>query len=925
MKLTYKLILGVVLLWVLIWGLGVCAVAEGRRALRDSITASSAALAATIMDDVDEAIDTVIDDWLVYLTSPDVQRAVKASNRQFEQMPDVRGYIDRQDREWRSVPHEATSPFMRDLLANELSRRLLQRIDAMAEHAGFRVFGEAFVTNEYGANVAQTGKTSDYRQDDEDWWQRARHDGVYVSDIKYDESAGISAADVCIRVDDEKGAFIGVLKAVLNVKALSAVLRSRDASLYSGLGSATGRRVILLTADGKIIFPADESSAQLQDGSQYLPDREHQQPGRVHASSRDDAKFGEMLTCWAVSRGYGRFQSMGWMLVVEHRASSVFAPIAPLQRRISEASATATLIVLGGGGWISLRLSRRIARLKTAAARVGAGDLDTVIDDASGDEFGQLARSFNGMTRRLSETLVSKTALEAANQAKSEFLANMSHEIRSPLTAILGFSDLLKERSLTEADRLNWLSTIQRNGEHLLGLINDILDLSKVEAGKVVLKAERCRLVTVVADVISMMRIRAQQRGLELSVRYAGPIPETVLADEKRLRQVLINLVGNAVKFTESGSVTVGVSFLPQWRDGQSAVQLAVADTGIGIAAADVRGLCEPFHQVDGSAARKAGGTGLGLAISRRLVELMGGELTIQSEVGKGSTFAATIPTGPLADVPMLQQPSEAILAGQPCAGPKAPSEYRLDGASILVAEDGPDNQRLIRILLTKAGAKVELAENGRVAVERAMATHPDLILMDMQMPEMDGYQATRLLREKGFRAPIVALTAHALMEDRQQCLSAGCTGYLAKPIDRYQLLKMVAESARGRSPRSEPPDHPPPSEPTAAPEVIVSEYANDPDLAEVIGEFVAGLGHRTMSMREALANGHFDEFRRLSHQLKGAGGSYGYRCLTDVAGKLEELAKAADVEGSTLAMAELERLCQAVMRGHARVSLEES
>ena len=527
-----------------------------------------------------------------------------------------------------------------------------------------------------------------------------------------------------------------------------------------------------------------------------------------------------------------------------------------------------------------------------------------------------------------------KEDAEAANRAKSEFLANMSHEIRTPLTAILGFADLVAEEiacctvcpehahcelRLRNAERME---VIRRNGRHLLTLINDVLDLSKIEAGKLSLSPRRCDIGAVVAEVISMMRGSAQQKGLSLSVRYAGPLPETIHADEARLRQVLLNLVSNAVKFTESGGVVVTATFLPEGLEGKPAIRVEVRDTGIGIPPEKLDRLCDPFYQVDGSASRGQGGTGLGLAITRRLVEMMGGKLSIQSTPGKGSVFAFTVPTGPLEGVRMLENPAESLNGRQGKNVPCPPvSEHALKGKRILVAEDGSDNRRLIAALLTKAGAEVDLAENGRLAVEAAGRRHYDVILMDMQMPEMDGYQATKLLREAGYTGPIIALTAHAMASDRNHCLTAGCTDYLAKPIDRGLLIRTLMRYAQASSSRT---DSPTGEGETARPAAgqapggaLRSEFADDPEMMELIETFVEKLPEKVQLMRAALTHRQLGELQRLAHQLKGAGGSYGYPALTDVAKRIEDAARAGDEESAGLALTRLEQLCKAVVRGH--------
>ena len=370
---------------------------------------------------------------------------------------------------------------------------------------------------------------------------------------------------------------------------------------------------------------------------------------------------------------------------------------------------------------------------------------------------------------------------EAANRAKSEFLANMSHEIRTPMTAILGFTDLLMDHSLSAADCKTYLTTVRRNGEHLLQLINDILDLSKIEAGKMVMDLGPCHLPSTVADVASMMRPCAEQHRSTLEVRYMGPVPETIHTDGVRLRQVIMNLVGNAVKFTENGNIRIGVSFLPEWRRDQSAVCVEVMDTGIGIRQEAMASLFQPFTQAESSTTRKYGGTGLGLAISRQIVTALGGELTVRSMPGEGSTFTVMIPTGDIAGVNLLQSPGEVICEDE--AGTRwNPNADTLQGVKILLAEDSIDNQELLRTVLGNVGAEVEVVENGRLAIERAEIGSFDVVLMDMNMPEMDGYpmlsEVARLL-ELAARARDAGGAAAALAGVKEVCVAiqAGWTG----------------------------------------------------------------------------------------------------------------------------------------------------
>ena len=393
----------------------------------------------------------------------------------------------------------------------------------------------------------------------------------------------------------------------------------------------------------------------------------------------------------------------------------------------------------------------------------------------------------------------SRIATEAATRAKSEFLANMSHEIRTPMTAILGFADvLLGEPGICHAppERIDAIRTIQRNGKYLLELINDILDLSKIEAGKLEIERLTCSPVQVLADVTSLMRVRASAKNLPLILEYLGDIPVSIQSDPLRLRQVLINLVGNAIKFTATGSVRV-VAHLVQRPDKPARFQCDVIDTGVGLTQPQIANLFRPFTQADSSTTRKFGGTGLGLTISKRLAEMLGGDIAISSTLGQGSTFSVSVDAGNLEGVKMLEGPSEAAVPPTSTTSQTATAAVRVNGR-ILLAEDGRDNQRLIAFILKKAGADVIVVENGQLACDAALAARAngdpfDVILMDMQMPVMDGYEATRRLRSEGYTRPIVALTAHAMAGDEVKCGDAGCDGYLTKPIDHAKFLPTVS------------------------------------------------------------------------------------------------------------------------------------
>jgi signal transduction histidine kinase/ActR/RegA family two-component response regulator len=381
-----------------------------------------------------------------------------------------------------------------------------------------------------------------------------------------------------------------------------------------------------------------------------------------------------------------------------------------------------------------------------------------------------------------------------ANRMKSEFLANMSHEIRTPMTAIQGFADLLLDPALDASERVNHVEVIRRNSAHLLGILNEILDLSKIEAGKMGVEKVDCSPARVLGEVASLMRVRATEKQLAFDLLFETKIPATIRSDPTRLRQILINLVGNAIKFTAKGGVCIRVACDEDAAPSPQLV-LRVEDTGIGLSAEEITRLFKPFSQGDASTTRKYGGTGLGLAICSSLARLLGGSVEVESVPGKGSTFTLRVGTGPLVGVPRISSAREAI--EEPAPSPGATSAKVKLAGKVLLAEDGPDNQVLIAGILRKAGAEVTIAPNGRVAVEEVQAAMASgrpygVILMDMQMPEMYGYAATQKLRLARYPGPIIALTAHAMAGDRERCIAAGCDEYLTKPIVRADLLSTV-------------------------------------------------------------------------------------------------------------------------------------
>ena len=557
------------------------------------------------------------------------------------------------------------------------------------------------------------------------------------------------------------------------------------------------------------------------------------------------------------------------------------------RRSAAHASARLTVVILLVGDVLAIALvgSSYVIAMRGLAERrrhVAAVEQARGQAERQAAELAALARDRDEARRVAQE----------ASRLKSEFLAAMSHEIRTPMTALVGYTELLGDADLSPAERAECLATVRRNGEHLMAIVNDILDLSKIESGRMTVEPIVCSPFALVAEVAAVLRPRAASDGIAFTVEYRSPLPETIETDPTRVRQILLNLLDNAVKFTPQGSVRLEVG-LVEATGPPRRLRFDVIDTGIGLDAEQQARLFTPFTQADASTTRRFGGTGLGLAISKRLAGMLGGDLDVRSAPGEGSTFTLTIDTGSLAGVRLLDRPPDVPATAE--RQPPSATERAVLSGRILLAEDGLDARRLLARHLRVAGAEVETAENGLVACELALhaadaGTPYDLILMDMQMPELDGYAATARLRAAGYRGPIVALTAHAMEDERARCLRAGCDGFAAKPILRRALIEVARTYLAPAA---------------AAP--LVSASAADAEIAHLLEGFVRRLPERLDAMERARGVGDLAGLADLAHQLKGAATGYGFPAITEAAAQLEAVAAARGaVEHALAALADV-------------------
>jgi signal transduction histidine kinase/DNA-binding NarL/FixJ family response regulator len=496
------------------------------------------------------------------------------------------------------------------------------------------------------------------------------------------------------------------------------------------------------------------------------------------------------------------------------------------------------------------------------------------------------ARNITERKRVLSELTAAKQSADSAAQAKIQFLANMSHEIRTPMTAIAGYLDLVNRSSekLPENCR-EWVTRARRSVSHLLSLLNDILDLAKVDSGQMFLHCDLHGVVELIDEVCAFFIPQTREKLLRLTVNYSTAMPSVAFTDSTRLRQILINVIGNAVKFTETGSVAVDVSVVPLPGTDTPWLRVVVTDTGIGIPAEKLSQLFAPFTQLHDLRACRYGGTGLGLDISRRLARLFGGDVTADSTEGVGSVFTTTLP--------IVVPPSARWLPAvelQHVARSHPDSvlpAHDFSNRHILVVDDNPDNQSILRFLLADTNATITIAEDGLAGIRAVLAAAKtaapfDLVLMDMRMPVMDGYVATERLREIGVRTPIVALTASVMGGDEDKCRQAGCDAYLSKPIDPAQLLATIAKYVQAPIDTQGALN----TGATSRTSVNLSETAR---FAPLLTKYMRGLPNVMTAIRTAMEAGNTHNIRAIAHRTRGTAENFGFPELTRAAGLLED------------------------------------
>ncbi|MBR9706424.1 HAMP domain-containing protein [Candidatus Pacearchaeota archaeon] len=679
-KIQTKIISGFIIIILIATIFFYISINSNKKSLEESIGLQSLFLAQESLQKAEREIYSKIEIFQEYSHDTALQEAVLASNKEFKNLTNISEYINQKDSEWISAQESRITEFMQKILENELSLELKEKTNFWEEEYKYPIYAEVFVTNKYGANIAQTGKTSDYYQADEIWWQKAKEQELYIGELEYDTSAKAFSLPIAIKIHDENNNFIGTIKVVLDIRNTINLLKEIEITRKIDYPL----HLKLLTNDKKLIYATGKYTILKNMSKSELYDRVKGNQGSFIIIEKYESETKKELIAYVISKKSPDLKSLGWTLFLEHELIQIFEPINIMKRNliilVIILSLTGAIITI----LISYSISKPVSKLKKASFEIAKGNLNHEINIKSSDEIGDLAKSFTEMTKnlklyqqkliqsekqkgkgleievvkktkQLNEQLQdlnnTKTAilnimedmshanedLKALDKAKSNFLNMISHELKTPLTALIAHLEVIDDmKSELPKAELKSLEAIRRNANNLQMLIVNILEIARMESGKFELTKGEVNIQNSINNLISRLEILAKQKNLPI-IPKVGKLP-LINADENRINEILNNLTTNAIKFTEKGTITISAIKKGNF------IEISVKDTGVGIPKDKIKNLFRKFYQVDASLSRRYGGTGLGLSITRQLIESHGGKIWVKSDKGKGATFTFTLP-----------------------------------------------------------------------------------------------------------------------------------------------------------------------------------------------------------------------------------------------------------------------------------------
>ncbi|CCQ91243.1 putative Histidine kinase [Nitrospina gracilis 3/211] len=771
------------------------------------------------MDTVDRSLFLRVEEVELQPLDMFIDRLFERSNHEYASMPDREGFIARTDEDWKKG---LDTPETRNILLNPLSREFENKIRFLNNKFKFYLFSEIFAVNRYGVIMGAYPRTTDFYQADETWYQNAVQspDDLSIEDVQYDESSNAFTLKISKKVTDGKGRYEGLVRAGLNIELFEEILN--DSRKKSELKSL---KLFLLNTSGEIlVFAASPLVPKPVNLAKYFGQKHPQweEIKRLQNEGRGfkygPTEYGPSLMAYTISDGWQNFKGIGWSLVTIVDEEEVLAPVSDLKLHLLTGFLIVSLILVVTVGAFIRHTLRPIERLtrQTEAISHGNWDVDLAVD--SKDEVGLLARSFNRMTsvikkhqEELEEQVIERTqrafqaekkAKEARemDNAKSQFLVNMSHEIRTPLNAILGYSQILRRDSnLTDVQKEK-INMVYRSGDHLLSLINDILDVSKIEAEKESMDRHEFNLTNLIQQLAEITRVDCEQKELQFKLE-AFPLDEElwVWGDQGKLRRVLVKLLSNATKFTDKGGVLFRVT-----SKANDEYRFEIIDTGPGFPPEEHALIFEPFRQ--GKEGRRKGGTGMGLTIAKRLVQIMESQLKFESKPGKGTRFFFSLNL-----VSMNRKTDDGSIPG---SLERKTSSHAI---KVLLVDDNPDNLDILRELISTLGVEVKSAEDGEKGLKIVEEWKPDILFVDQNMPGMSGIEVMKEIHKKYGQKQFkfVIATASTLTHQTREFLQEGADAVLRKPVVFEELANLFRDLMKSRfiAEESEPEPPPPPEE----------------------------------------------------------------------------------------------------------------